>query len=447
MSLSQNQRRHGRSGGPGEAKGRESGPDPLAELRQAVVDLDPNGFARCFSAGGWVRIPRPEGDVVLRGSAEIEQIGHELRALLTGLSWTPSQRFVSADQVVEEAVARVRTAPGAADWVPAGELDGQIRVPMRVVAAVDPGGRISSLTVWLDWAALHDPLGVDSARGAASALVAQARARDARGLQVIESEPGAAPLPPVPVPVQRTPGPARPPAAVLWWKQHRATVAGSLMALTAAAVITWVAVGALRPIVNDRAATSAPAASGSVLGADQNADQYADQNANQNTDQNTDQNAGQDAGTTSTAPNDGQPAAKRPVITKQKKKGKPTVQRGKTYTLKADLLFATGSTELTVNARSELRTMAGIIRARKVTGIIQVNGYTDDVGTSADNLQLSKDRALAVAEGLRNELSGVTLELRPQGFGEPADPNITDAGRRQNRKVVIVLPSPKSRRQ
>jgi len=426
MSISPNQRRRGRISGSGIPAGREStegstaSPDPLADLRGALANLDPEAFSRCFTAGGWLRIPRPEGDVVLGNPAEIAQLGHELRDLLIDLTWTPSQRFVAAGQVVEEAVARARTVPGAGAWIPAASAaDGVIRVPMRVVAAVDPAGRIDNLTLWVDWAALHDPLGVDSARGAASALVAKARARDARGLRVIESEPGTAPVPLPPPPVQSTPGPGRPPATVLWWKQHRATIAGSVMALTAAAVITWVAVGALRPIVDHQADPAGPAPTASVRGAK--------------------------SGTAPAGPKSTRPAStKRPVITKEKAQGKPTVQAGKRYTLKADLLFATGSTELTVNARSELQKMAGIIRERRVTGTIQVNGYTDDVGTAADNLQLSRDRAGAVAEGLRNELSGVTLELRPQGFGEPTNPDVTVAGRRQNRKVVIVLPGLKS---
>ncbi len=399
-----------------------SGSDALAGLRQAVVSLDPEAFARCFSAGGWVRVPRPEGDVVLRGTGEIEQIGHELCELLAQLKWTPSQRFVAAGQVVEVVVVQARTRPGVGDWVlAAGAPDGEIRVPLRVVAALDPAGAIDSLTVWVDWAALHDPLGVDSALGAASALGAQARARDARGLRVIESEPGAAPLPLPPAPLPAAPGPIRPPAVALWWTQHRATLAGSVMALTAAAVIIGVAVAALNPIVNNHTVAAGSTSTASVLAAE------------------TDDTA---AGTgLNPAPNRPRPnASDRPVITRENHRDRPTVQAGKTYTLRTDLLFATGSTELTVNARSELQKMAQIIRAKQVTGVIQVNGYTDDIGTVADNLRLSRDRARAVAVGLRNRLSGVTLELRPQGFGEPTNPNTTQSGRRHNRKVVIVLP-------
>lgn len=425
--MSRNLRRRSRSGS-GVAAGREStsGPDALAGLREAVAELDPGAFARCFCAHGWVRVPRPEGDIVLRGPPEIEQLGHELRRQLIDLTWTPSQRFVAAGQVVEEAVARVRKAPGAdaETGVPSGGESapgGQMRLPMRVVAALDPAGGIGSLTLWVDWAAMRDPLGVASASGAASALVAQARARDSRGLRVIESEPETA----LPIPAQANDPPAadppRPPGTLLWWKRHQATFAGSVMAVAAAVVIGWVAVSALRPIMDDDPSRNPAGASAPEAGADP-----------------------KDGAWSTTAPEGtAVSTSDLPVITKEEHRGRPpTVQAGKKYTLKADLLFATGSTELTDNARSELQEMADIIRTERVSGSIQVNGYTDDVGTAQDNLQLSRDRSQAVAEGLKNELSGVPLELRPQGFGEPEDPDTSKAGRKQNRKVVIVLPKP-----
>jgi len=432
MSISQNQRRRGRSGGSGVPAGREkasgssSDTDALAGLRQAVADLDPGAFARHFSEDGWVRVPRPEGDVVLRGPKEIEQLGHELRQLLIDLTWTPSQRFVAAGQVVEEAVAWARTAPGAGLWGPAGDdpdgEPGEIRVPMRVVAALDPAGGIGSLTLWIDWAALHDPLGVDSARGAASALVAQARARDARGLRVIESEPGTAPLPvPVmPVPVPRAPGPTRPPAAALWWKQHRATLGGSVMALAAAAVIGWVAVSALRPILDGTSASGpTPTAGPSVLAK---------------------------AGTNPTAPASTTLPGKNevPKITKPQRSTVPEVQPGEPVELQSALLFQTNSFKLTDYAQNRLQGIADRIRDEKMTGNIQVNGYTDDRGSEASNKTLSENRAEAVATALAPKLLGLPVKLSVQGFGETAADydNRTTAGRKMNRKVVIVLPNP-----
>jgi outer membrane protein OmpA-like peptidoglycan-associated protein len=465
MSTSQNQR-WGRTAGSGVAAGRGSGSSPgqgssgpgpsgsgppgsdaLAGLRQAVADQDPGAFARCFSDTGWVRVPRPEGDVVLRGRGEIERLGHELGQNLRHLTWTPSQRFVAAGQVVEEAVARAWASgnPTAGDQSardrPAGDRpaegartrgeqtggerpEGEIRVPMRVVAALDPSGGIGSLTVWVDWAALHDPLGVDSARGAASALVAQARARDARGLQVIVSEPGAAPVPPIAaVPLPRVPGSGRPPAAVLWWKQHWPTLAGSAMALAAAAVIGWVAVNALRPLMDDVPSATGP-------GLNQTASASAD-GANRTT------------GGTTTAPDVGpEPAASRlPVVNPEKPDQKPFVQRGKAIPLPVDFLFETGSTDLTQAYQARLKEIANDIRVRNITGTIQVNGYTDDVGSRESNLKLSSARAAAVALVLSKELRGVAVELNPQGFGEPENADTSDEGRAKNRRVYIVLPA------
>ena len=453
MSTSQNQRRRGRSGGSGVAAGRgsdvsagsdSSGSDALAGLRQAVSDLDPGAFARCFSDTGWVRVPRPEGDVVLRGRGEIEHLGHELGRGLRNLTWTPSQRFVAAGQVVEEAVARAQTTGDPTPGDPAlgdsttsdpalGDpaLEAEIRVPMRVVAALDPSGGIGSLTVWVDWAALHDPLGVDSARGAASALVAQARARDARGLQVIVSEPGAAPVPPIAVmPVPRAPGSGRPPAVTLWWKQHRATLAGSAMALAAAAVIGWVAVNALRPLLDDETVAtgpgSGPAASASV---------------------GVDQGSG-GAGGASPEPSTTGSTSTRPQIVPEKLKSKPKVQDGDPVTIKSDVLFKINSFDITATSGQELRLLARKVQSQQRDGNIQINGYTDSVGTLRENLVLSRRRANAVATALQDEfakLSGVDVSLSPQGFGEsdPIDTNNTTAGRRNNRRVTIVLPYPK----
>src|SRR4051812_27324670 len=105
-SMSQNQRRRSLFGPSRSAGGRESGSvsdsDALIGLREAVAEMDAGAFARCFCADGWVRVPRPGGDVILHGPVEIQQAGHRLSLLLDYLTWTPSQRFVASGQVVEE---------------------------------------------------------------------------------------------------------------------------------------------------------------------------------------------------------------------------------------------------------------------------------------------------------------------------------------------------------
>jgi outer membrane protein OmpA-like peptidoglycan-associated protein len=406
--------------------------DALAALRDRLAELDPDGFASCFTPGGWVRVPRPEGDVVLRGRAEIARAGYELRSMLADLTWTPSQRFVASGQVVEEAVARARV-------VPVADLPGDaIRVPMRVVAVIDPAGAVANLTIWVDWAALRDPHGVDSARGAASALVALARARDARGLRVIESEPGAAPRPPAPrEPIERPARPAPPTAPVLWWRRNRTTLAGSAMALAAAALIVGVGHAAMTPPRDE------PLKGADLLGAREPAPASPAAAAPSPTPAPVRTTAPRPSPRPSPSPK--KPAADAvPRIAPEETHRKPTVQDGVKYDLQAELLFDVDSYTLNAPARSLIAHVADQVRRARVTGNIQVNGYTDSIGSDAYNLALSRRRALAVAQALAVELKGLPVRLTPQGFGEgtPVADNTTLAGRARNRHVTVVLPPP-----
>ena len=428
MSLSQNQRRRGRFRDPVSGAGSDALPpepidddDALAALRQAVADLDPRAFAACFAPLGSLRVPRPEGDVERHGRIEIERLGHELRAQLSELSWMPSRRFVSAGQVIEEAVAQAQTRSGFGAF-------GEIRLPMRAVAAVDTAGEISSLTLWVDWAALDDPHGVDTARGAASALVAQARARDDRGLRVIQAGPESNPAAAVPVvvPAQRTTTSTRPPGRVLWWRRHRGTLAGSLMAVAAAAVIGWVSLGVLKPITDARARTPKvqPVPATTNIPAVKTV-------------------------RTPAAPPTPKPhrtatpgPSQIPAITRPEPKAKPKVQAGKQITLTSAVLFQSNSFELTPSAQARLQDVADHVRRDRMRGNIQVNGYTDAIGSTASNVVLSQLRAIAVADALAPKLTGLPVQLSTQGFGEsePTRSNLTAEGRQANRRVIIVLP-------
>jgi outer membrane protein OmpA-like peptidoglycan-associated protein len=71
---------------------------------------------------------------------------------------------------------------------------------------------------------------------------------------------------------------------------------------------------------------------------------------------------------------------------------------------------------------------------------VNVNGFTDSVGSDAVNMRLSQQRADAVANYLKG--NGVNpARITSTGFG-PANPvasNATDIGRAQNRRVEIKL--------
>jgi OOP family OmpA-OmpF porin len=70
---------------------------------------------------------------------------------------------------------------------------------------------------------------------------------------------------------------------------------------------------------------------------------------------------------------------------------------------------------------------------------IEVAGHTDSRGSDAHNRALSQRRADTVARYLKD--GGVTNDLRAVGYGEsqPIEDNSTEAGRQQNRRVVLKI--------
>jgi OmpA-OmpF porin, OOP family len=69
-----------------------------------------------------------------------------------------------------------------------------------------------------------------------------------------------------------------------------------------------------------------------------------------------------------------------------------------------------------------------------------VIGHTDDKGTPAYNLDLSRRRADAVAAALAKDLRVNKARLAAYGVGQlaPVAPNATDEGRAKNRRVELV---------
>ncbi|OOS07778.1 Outer membrane protein OmpA [Moraxella cuniculi DSM 21768] len=72
-----------------------------------------------------------------------------------------------------------------------------------------------------------------------------------------------------------------------------------------------------------------------------------------------------------------------------------------------------------------------------------IEGHTDSVGSDAYNQRLSERRANAVREALIKNHGIAANRLTAQGFGEsrPVATNSTDAGRQENRRVMVVIPS------
>jgi len=105
----------------------------------------------------------------------------------------------------------------------------------------------------------------------------------------------------------------------------------------------------------------------------------------------------------------------------------------------SDVLFDTGKYTLKPTTQVSLAKVAGILQA--YPGLkVQVEGYTDSVGSDELNQTLSQNRAAAVKDFLVAQ--GVSQSnITSQGFGksDPVADNSTSSGRAQNRRVNMVV--------
>lgn len=74
----------------------------------------------------------------------------------------------------------------------------------------------------------------------------------------------------------------------------------------------------------------------------------------------------------------------------------------------------------------------------------RIEGHTDSSGADSYHLELSAKRAEAVRTFLESEgVAPERIEARGAGESNPVAPNITRTGRKQNRRIeVIILDTP-----
>ncbi len=110
-----------------------------------------------------------------------------------------------------------------------------------------------------------------------------------------------------------------------------------------------------------------------------------------------------------------------------------------------DIVFESGKWDIRPTEETKLDAPLQRIAAEiaKVAGVLPITlyvaGYTDTVGSAADNLELSRKRAQSIAAWFRRR--GLKVPILHQGFGEAAlavpTPDNTDEAR--NRRAVYVL--------
>lgn len=101
--------------------------------------------------------------------------------------------------------------------------------------------------------------------------------------------------------------------------------------------------------------------------------------------------------------------------------------------LAGDYFFSFGSADLRPETRSELSRLLPTVLAHQ--GAVRIEGYTDGIGPTEYNEQLSTARAQSVRSWLLE--SGVRQQVAAEGHGEDgATDNVADDSRR---RVVIIL--------
>jgi outer membrane protein OmpA-like peptidoglycan-associated protein len=102
--------------------------------------------------------------------------------------------------------------------------------------------------------------------------------------------------------------------------------------------------------------------------------------------------------------------------------------------------FPISSSELSSEAQTRLMDFVQKLKADNKNVYLEIQGYTDNTGSSAENLRLGEERAEAVRRFM--SLQGVPLNRMSTisyGNEQPVAPNTTRAGRAQNRRVVLVV--------
>jgi outer membrane protein OmpA-like peptidoglycan-associated protein len=105
----------------------------------------------------------------------------------------------------------------------------------------------------------------------------------------------------------------------------------------------------------------------------------------------------------------------------------------------SDVLFDFNKYTLKPEAREKLAKVSGILVAYPGLSV-QVEGYTDNIGSDEYNQKLSEERAGGVRDYLVSQ-SVANANVTAQGYGksDPVADNSTNGGRAQNRRVELVV--------
>ena len=114
------------------------------------------------------------------------------------------------------------------------------------------------------------------------------------------------------------------------------------------------------------------------------------------------------------------------------------IQPGEKVILR-NIFFDFASARLLNESKAELHQLVQFLYDNPEVKI-RITGHTDNVGTQAYNLDLSQNRARAVANYLLSEGVAMTrISYKGMGFSEPVAGNDTEEGRAKNRRTELLI--------
>ena len=121
----------------------------------------------------------------------------------------------------------------------------------------------------------------------------------------------------------------------------------------------------------------------------------------------------------------------------------PPDKTGGTSSKPVDILFPSGSSDLTAEAKQIIDNNVALLAETNSNAYIKVSGNTDNTGSRAGNLALSKARAEEVVKYLVEKYKFNRNRFIVEGNGpdKPREPNTTPEGQAKNRRTdVAVIP-------
>lgn len=122
-----------------------------------------------------------------------------------------------------------------------------------------------------------------------------------------------------------------------------------------------------------------------------------------------------------------------------KQQGFELTDNGWEFGMSSKLLFGTNEATLAAGQRESIGELAQALLSVDIHRL-RVEGHTDDYGTAEYNQQLSERRAQAVADALiAAGIPAQDLQVAGMGMSAPVEDNRSAAGRRENRRVAIIV--------